>query len=156
MWDGYCSILGSHFFIFTMDLVNHQPEGIRSLLTEELYKKYYTAMEHAEKVLTGADQEDWVLEKVPPGNDHGSESLHGLVLLGKSSPETIDSIDFPMKYGTFRQIFQQNQSIEKDEMMKHVFSVTNCTSRFRFGKHEDEVNNSHCGGPMVIFWPWHI
>ena len=46
-----------------------------------------------------------------------------------------------------------NQSIERDEMMKHVFSVTNCTSRFRFGKHEDihEVNNSHCGGPMVIF-----
>lgn len=30
---------------------------------QELYKKYYTAMEHAEKVLTGADQEDWVLEK---------------------------------------------------------------------------------------------
>jgi len=52
-----------------MDLVNHQPEGIRSLLTEELYKKYYTAMEHAEKVLTGADQEDWVLEKVPPGGE---------------------------------------------------------------------------------------
>lgn len=30
---------------------------------QELYKKYYSAMEHAEKVLTGADQDDWVLEK---------------------------------------------------------------------------------------------
>jgi len=30
---------------------------------QELYKKYYIAMEHAEKVMTGADQEDWVLEK---------------------------------------------------------------------------------------------
>lgn len=30
---------------------------------QELYKKYHLAMEHAEKVLTGSDQEDWVLEK---------------------------------------------------------------------------------------------
>lgn len=33
------------------------------LRREELYKKYYAAMEHAEKVLTGSDQDDWVLEK---------------------------------------------------------------------------------------------
>ena len=83
------------------------------------------------------------------GNDLGSESR--LVLLGKSEnrkPELFshEIWDFPANVPL-------KQSIERDEMMKHVFSVTNCTSRFRFGKHEDihEVNNSHCGGPMVIF-----
>ncbi|CAK9012314.1 Dynein axonemal assembly factor 5 (HEAT repeat-containing protein 2) [Durusdinium trenchii] len=36
---------------------------VSSLADQELYKKYHLAMEHAEKVLTGSDQEDWVLEK---------------------------------------------------------------------------------------------
>ncbi|CAJ1363290.1 unnamed protein product, partial [Effrenium voratum] len=35
----------------------------RPLRTRSLYKRYHLAMETAEKVLTGSDQEDWVLDK---------------------------------------------------------------------------------------------
>ena len=74
-------------------------------------------MEHAEKVLTGADQEDWVLEKVRPGggNDLGSESLFGLVFLGKSEnrkpsiPELFSHED----HGTFRQIVPETSPLRK-------------------------------------------
>ena len=47
-------------------------------LRQELYKRYHLAMETAEKVLTGSDQEDWVLDKAGPsfvGLSSGREKL---------------------------------------------------------------------------------